>query len=265
MPVLPGLGKAHEFWIEPLAYQAAPGAAVKAGLRNGQGFKGVDLPWFDRRNVRVEAWVAGRMMPLTGRAGDIPALSVPEAEPGVLVLLHQAAPARLTYAGWEVFLSFLDHKDLDWALEAHAARGLPQEDVTEVYSRFSKAVVRVGAAPLQGTVDVPTGMEVEFVALADPAAIGADGEMPVRLLYRDAPRADAQVEVYEKDAEGQVVTTRLRTDAAGEVRVPVRGGRNYLLDHVVLREPAGSVAGVDGKPAPMWESLWASMTFAVPG
>ena len=53
------------------------------------------------------------------------------------------------------------------------------------------------------------------------------------------------------------VITYLATDAKGEAVIPVRPGHRYLLDAVVLREaPDG-----DG---PVWESLWAAMTFAVP-
>ena len=74
------------------------------------------------------------------------------------------------------------------------------------------------------------------------------------------PRKNAKVTVFERDPEGTVTVFYLRTDADGEVSVPVKAGFDYLLDSVVLRgvEPERQGDAV-------WESFWAALTFSVRG
>jgi hypothetical protein len=85
--------------------------------------------------------------------------------------------------------------------------------------------------------------------------------MAVALFYQDAPRPDAQVEVFARAPDGTVTVTLHRTDAAGEARVPVAPGHDYLFDAVVLRP---SLEAGSQERAPVWETLWAALTFAVP-
>ncbi|MGH1425343.1 MAG: DUF4198 domain-containing protein [Pseudooceanicola sp.] len=258
LPVLDTQLKAHEFWIEPEKYLIAPDSGVRANLRNGQEFNGSDLSWFDRRNVRVENVFAGKVRKITGRAGDIPALQVPAPGSGLMVLVHQSEATLLTYKDWDTVLSFAAHKDFPWFAQRHRTRGLPEDAVTEVYTRFSKSLVGFGGAKGQ---DQAVGLEVEIVALANPYTDDLGGGLPVKVIYRDTPQPDVQVEAYAKAPDGTVTLTQLRTDAQGQALVPVIAGHSYLIDHVVLREPDPATNYADKA---MWESLWASLTFAVP-
>ncbi len=100
-------------------------------------------------------------------------------------------------------------------------------------------------------------METEFVALANPYTADMDLGLPVQLLYQDAPRPGAQVEVFDRAPDGTVRVTTAQTDAKGIALIPVSPGHEYLLDAVFLR------------PAPdldeaVWESHWASITFKIP-
>ena len=38
------LARAHEFWIEPLSYEARVGGKIEGVLRNGEFFKGSSYP-----------------------------------------------------------------------------------------------------------------------------------------------------------------------------------------------------------------------------
>ncbi len=66
---------AHEFWIEPLAYQVEPEGRLEAHLVNGQDFAGTKIPYLPRGFANflifTDANTAARV---TGRAGDLPAL-----------------------------------------------------------------------------------------------------------------------------------------------------------------------------------------------
>ena len=249
---VPGL--AHEFWIEPENYQIDAGEKVVAHLRNGEFFKGSSVAYFERRTVRFEAIQDGTRFPIAPRMGDIPAVDMVATEPGLLVLVHETEAATLKYTEWEKFLKFADHKDFPDVALRHAARDIPQTGFTETYRRFAKSLVGVGEG---GGKDIATAMETEFVALANPYVEPLAEGMPVQLFYRQMPRADAQIEVFEKSPEGKVEVTLLRSDADGRAVIPVKPGHSYLIDAVVLRE-------VNDDPVAVWETLWAALTFQVP-
>lgn len=249
---LPGL--AHEFWIEPEEYQVESGAPLVAHLRNGQKFNGSSIAYFERRTARFELIGAGSTTTLGPRMGDIPALDMAAPGPGLLVILHETTASTLKYTEWEKFQAFADHKDFPDIRARHLARGLPETGFTESYRRFAKALVAIGTGD---GADAPTGMETEFVALANPYRDPLAQGMPVQLLYKGAPRADAQVEVFEKAPDGAVVITLMRSDADGRALIPVKPGHSYLIDAVVLRE-------MENDPVSVWETLWAALTFAVP-
>lgn len=202
--------------------------------------------------------VRGTRQPVAGRAGDLPAIQGLKTKPGLVVLVHQSKPQTVTYEAWEKFQKFVDHKDFGDIRAAHAARGLQETPLREVYTRFAKSLLSVGHGK---GADAATGLETEIVALANPYRDDLSGGLPVRVLYQGNPRADAQVELFERAPKGQVTTTYHRTDAQGEVMLPVLPGHQYLVDAVVLRVPAQELAE---RYRAQWETLWASLTFAVP-
>ena len=245
---------AHEFWISPQNYQVETGAPLLADLRTGQNFTGAAYPFFAGQTARFELIRDGRAEVYTGRMGDLPALSTAAGDDGLVVILHQTMPSTVAYATWEKFAEFAAHKDFPDIRARHLARGLPEDGFREVYTRYAKALVGVGAA--RGA-DAPTGLETEFVALTNPYTDDpADGFL-VQLLYRGMPREQAQVELFDRAPGDAVTVSRLRTDAAGKVRIPVTPGHEYLLDAVVLRPAQAGAAAA-------WETLWAAMTFSAP-
>jgi uncharacterized GH25 family protein len=176
---------------------------------------------------------------------------------GLVVIVHETSDSTLTYTEWDKFIDFVEHKDFDSALAAHAARGLPETGFKESYRRYAKALIAVGSG---AGSDAPTGLETEIVALANPYTDDLSGGLPVRVLYQDAPRADAQVELFEKGPDEAVVVTLHRTDAEGVARLPVKPGYEYLVDAVILRDTGND----DTETGPVWHSLWAALTFATP-
>lgn len=245
---------AHEFWIEPETYQVPAGAPLTAHFRNGQNFSGASLAYFDNHNARLDLVSNGASVPFQGRMGDVPAVQTVAPGNGLLVIVHQTAPSTLTYATWDKFRTFAEHKDFPDIRQRHLARGFPESGFSERYHRFAKALIAVGDG---AGSDARTGLETEFVALLNPYTDDMTAGLPVLLLYRDSPRTDAQVEVFARAPDGKVSIDRLRTDADGLVTIPVQPGHAYLLDAVILRP-------LEDGSAEVWETLWAAMTFAVP-
>jgi uncharacterized GH25 family protein len=250
---------AHEFWIEPLEFQVENDQPVVADLRNGQLFDGTRLPFMASSNTYFEAVFGVTRIPVTGRMGDRPAITLPPlGADGLLILAHEAAASDLTYKEWEKFLKFATHKDFTDAADIHTARGWPMENFKETYTRHSKALIAVGNG--EGA-DQDLGLWTEFVARDNPYAADFDGTLDVSLLFDSKPRADAQIEVYARDAQGVVTVTITRTDVQGNAAIPVQAGFDYMLDAVVL-SPASDAEIPEGMP--VWETYWASLTFAVP-
>ncbi len=246
---------AHEFWISPDAYQVESGAPIVAAIRVGQDFDGPSYAFIPRNIRRFDLVQGDTVIEATGRIGDRPALTQEVPQDGLWTVVHATADTALKYKDWETFLSFLDHKDADWAAERHIERGLSKDNVRETYSRYGKSLIGVG---MPEGADRRVGMIVEIVAGANPYA-SEISEMPVQVFYDGNVRADEQVEVFDRAPDGTVSITRYRTDDEGRLNVPVEAGHEYLVDSVVMREldPAGEDDAA-------WETLWASLTFRMP-
>lgn len=245
---------AHEFWIEPQQYQVESGQPVQADLLVGENFEGAPQVYFETRVDRFELVRDGTRVPYNGRMGDVPALQLPDQGDGLLVIAHETRATELKYKTWADFEAFATHKGYSDIRVRHLARGLPDRDFWESYTRHAKSLIAVGTGI--GS-DQPLGLETEFVALSNPYTDDLGGGFLVSLTYLGQPRADAQIEIFERAPDGNVTTGIARSDLDGRVRIPVRSGYSYLLDAVVLR-PAP-----DGDRA-VWQSLWAALTFAVP-
>ncbi|MDF1728262.1 MAG: DUF4198 domain-containing protein [Sulfitobacter sp.] len=248
---------AHEFWFAPLDYQVDRGERLQAHFINGEEFEGTTLSYFDRSNRRFDIVIKGAVLPLSPRSGDRPALDIPvPIEDGLIVVVHESTPSLVTYREWEKFLRFTEHKDFAEAAADHEAAGWSKENFKESYTRHIKTLIAAGDG--SGS-DQATGLKTEFVALTNPYEDTFDNDMKVRLLLDGAPRADAQVEVFDRAPDGTVNISLSRTDGDGIATVPVAPGHTYLFDAVVL-QPFPAVAEDD----PVWQTLWAALTFQVP-
>ena len=249
---------AHEFWLEPLAYQVEADGNLTAHIVNGQDFKGVKLPFVPQRFTHFITFNGGNSQQVTSRIGDSPALDQAPLSEGLNIVAYQARNSDVSYETWEKFQKFLDHKDLGDQLANHEARGFPLENFKEVYSRYSKTLIGVGSA---AGADKRVGLETEIVALTNPYIDDLSVGVRVQLFYRTDVRANEQIEVFEKNQDDVANIFLVRTDDQGIATVPVKSGYSYMLDAVVLRKPAVQLAADTGAA---WETLWANLTFMAP-
>lgn len=247
---------AHEFWIEPETFALPDGAPVVAQTIVGTELKGATYSYNPRDFTRFEIVTDAGVQPVEGRLGDKPALNMVPEGTGLATIVHVTRDHSLIYRKWEKFTAFCTHKDFTWALDRHIARGLAQDLVRERYSRHAKSLVALGDG---AGADREMGLLTEIVAEANPYTDDLSGGFPVRVLYQGAPRADVQVELFERNAAGDVTIRLYRTDDQGRVSVDVTPGHFYLVDSVVMRE-----LEVTEDKDPAWESLWASLTFETP-
>lgn len=247
---LANIAIAHEFWISPLSYTVETGTEIAADIRIGQDFVGATYSYIPSTFARFDLIRNGETYPVVGELGDKPALTMP-ADDGLTVIVHETKPERLTYANWDKFQTFIDHKDLGVTKVMHGSRDLPFEKFAERYVRYAKSLVATGDG---AGSDVETGMKTEIVALANPYTDDLSDGLRVRVLRDGTPRGDAQVEVFAK-WDGAVTVTLTRTDADGIATIPMTPNTEYLLDAVFLEPTSGDS---------VWLSSWASLTFQTP-
>lgn len=253
-----GGGKAasHEFWISPEAYQVEQGAPLLAHFRVGENFKGSAYSYLERNTARFEVVMGGQSFDHGAVIGDRPALSRSVPGQGLAIVVHETTDSALTYRDWAKFVNFVESKDLGDALTRHQDRGLPETGFIETYRRYAKSLIAVGHGD---GVDQNMGLDTEIIALANPFAPSLGDTLPVKVLLYGTPRADAQVEVFERQPDGSVTAFLRRTNGDGVAILPVKPGHEYQVDSVVLeaRDTTDALSAV-------WHSMWANLTFAVP-
>lgn len=251
------IATAHEFWISPRDHQIAPTEALVADLRVGQDFRGAAQSYFPARFARFEIRMGDVTVAVEGRIGDLPALDMAAPGEGLAVVIHETDNYDLKYKERVLFENFVEHKDLEGVLKAHALRGLPELDWREAYTRYAKALIAVG----DGTgADAPVGLHHEIVAGLNPYVDDLSGGMPITVLLDGTPRVNAQVEVFSQDREGEVAQSFYRTDASGQAVIPMEPDTEYMVDAVVMEDTGND----DPAAGPVWHSAWANLTFKTP-
>ncbi len=245
---------AHEFWLAPLDYIVEPDTAVAADLRNGQNFTGIKLPYLPNNTALFETWHEGEKITYSGRVGDFPAFQSDGFDAGLLVVVHETTKSRISYATMEKFEAFVQDKGRADILEQHRARGLPETDFTELYSRHVKTLIAVGDG--QGA-DRNFGLKTEIIALTNPYTPNFEGTMQVEWRLDDVPQPNSTVILFDRALAGDVTTTHLETDAQGQLRFATQPGHTYLVDAVGFASAAEESDAV-------WETYWAALTFQVP-
>ena len=247
---VPGPVSAHEFWLEPHRFVVGDGEVLKADIRVGELFKGDVQPLIPVRAKRFTLETPESSEPVPGTVGDLPAVSMTVEGKGTAVLAYESAGDRITFNDWQRFADYLEIEGLTEIAARHAARGLSQDQVTEIYTRYAKALVSLGG---ESGADRVVGFPLELVALDDPFAAGSDDTIRIQLLFDGKPLADRQVSLFVRIAPNEKAPRiDLRSDSNGLVTIKLAGDGPWLISSVhMIEAPEGRNAD--------WESLWASL------
>jgi hypothetical protein len=246
---------AHEFWIEPHDFSIGTDSKIQADLRVGQDFKGDAFPFIPSRFSAFRQHDSRGAADVAGVTGDLPALSVKPRSDGLTIFTYVSAGERIRFRDWDKFAAYLDMEGLTAIPARHDARGLPRDDIRELYTRCAKTLVSVGDVP--GEQDRATGMRLELVAGESPMTLTAGAEMSFTLLWEGKPLADTQVALFRKGESTDTGTRTLtRTNETGLASFTIPATGTYMAASVHMTEaPADRNAD--------WQSYWASLTFGV--
>ncbi|MEM8750974.1 MAG: DUF4198 domain-containing protein [Pseudomonadota bacterium] len=245
---------AHEYYLIPQNFSPDAGSEVAIEHRLGQRFKGDEMPWISKWNIRSELWTSDTSAKVEGKDGDRPALTVTLPKTELTAVIHQSNIEYLTFQTWEKFRAYVLKEGIAYALQPSLDGSKPKEKLLEAYSRFAKTLITPNGTT-QGK-DRPTGLKVELVALENPMAIDPKTAMPVQLLYDGKPLAGAMIKVFV--GQDTAPAYKILTNTDGQAKIPAAGPGPYLLNAIHITDPQSP-----GKPVEQahWESFWASLTF----
>jgi uncharacterized GH25 family protein len=236
---------AHEFWIEPSAFNLESGARVDVRLCVGDGFEGWSLARNEQRIERFAAIGAQTEQRLLGLDGADPAGVARLETPGGHILAFESKHSLSTMQA-EEFSAYLKEKGLEQILTQRARRGETRFAARDAYTRHAKALIRVGDSR-EAIADRAIGLRLELIAEPERGA----GARVFQLLYRQKPLVDALLTATRLGgAEGDL---HARTDK--------RGRATFVLERAgVWRIGAVHMIEARDKKIADWESLWASIT-----
>ena len=245
---------AHDFRIQPDRFHAEPGARIGVRLYIGDGFGGMprlrDPAHIRRFFVRGPG---GGAAPVPGERNRMTVGEIGPLERGAHILGYESAWIFTTIPA-DIFEAYLTKEGFGAALAARSARGEAGMPGREAYARSAKAVVHAGGGA-EG-FDAVLGLPLELTPEQPPAALRPGATLAVRLLLHGAPLAGAAVTAYPAADPGAAVSAN--TDSAGRAELLLLHAGPWLARAVHMRPAAPEREGAD------WESLWASLAFAVP-
>ncbi len=249
-------GLAHEYWLHPQNFQLQTEDSIRVDIRVGQHFKGNTYAYLPTEIETAQIYLANRSGPIKARFGDIPAINQAPLGEGLTILTVASEPFKLTYNSADKFRDFLKYDGIEWVQKEHEKRGLPETGFTEAYRRHAKTLVKVGNG--QGS-DRRTGLEFEWVVLTNPYTNKTD-KLSAQLWWRDKLFANAAFRVFILK-DGTVSESTYVTDENGVAIFPRIADAIYMINAVHMILPANELVV---KMNAVWESRWASVTFATP-
>lgn len=244
---------AHEYWLQPEDFIIEPKTKMRIHIKIGQHFKGNNQPYLPDEVKSIKIHRQDKTVTVKPRLGDYPAISYAPLGDGLNIVALETHLFKLNYEYWEKFENFVESEGIDWVFAQHYKRSLPSDDFIEAYRRHAKTLLHAGSGAGQ---DRKVGLEFEWVLQANPYT--ETGELVAQLWWRGAVFADSQARLFVK-SNGQVMEHILRTDQQGRVSFERLPNAVYLLNAVHMIVPdQDTVNQTDA----VWESRWASITFA---
>ena len=248
----------HELWIDTTDFKVEKDTMINLNLRNGENFDGFSLGYFDR-SVKELYWRQnGKKFNNNSRQGDNPALQISPTDNGLVSIIYVSKPSIIKYKDFSKFQNFVMEKHSPSAVEIHKNLDFPLENFSEIYTRYSKALVGVGTSK---GFDTENNLELELVALENPYTDNMADGIEILALYNGNPRVFSNLNVFERsNTDSSVNTFVVKTNDKGVAVVEVKNDCTYLIDNVIIR-PANKKLFKDR--GVIWESLWAALTFSV--
>lgn len=241
-------GTAHQFWIEPMAYNPPVAQLIPVSLLVGDGFPGESYP---RNYNHINKFVSEAddgVRPIPGFPNQDPAGFFAGRIDGLHVIRYSSndTETRLDARTFNQYLREEGHLDL---LEARQSRGEGQLDVVENFRRCAAAYVWVGTAE-EGSVPAAS-LELELVPDNAVMTSQIGPQFAGRLVAGGSPCPGRLVKFFHESTEQLPVFTK-RTDENGSFSADLLRPGRWMLSSVMI-------SGEGNR----YSSVWTSLTFVV--
>lgn len=252
--LLSGRTDAHDLWLVPQeASQAGMPSVVKAisGTKFPKGDHAPDPAKFARRIVIFPNGAEGKLE-AAGTEDMAGLLRFTPTDTGVYMVAIETTP-KLISLDAAAFNSYLVSDGLTHVYLLRAKEGSLDKPAKERYSKFPKAILRVGSG--KGDPTKPVGTRLEIVPLRDPLDSKTGDTLKIRVLFSGKPLPEANLG-WDHPGDGELPVGTVRTNENGEALVPIskQGLMTIRLTHMTRPKMEEFE----------WESFWTSLTFYVP-
>lgn len=252
---------AHDFWVQPQAFQAVPSQLVSFTLQVGHG------PYRQRSPIPASRIVRFQVLgPSDGavdlRGGLHPGDVSADGEfglkaQGTHLLVLETDNRAQSHLPSVRFNDYLRVEGLSPALERRTREHRMDVDETEIYSRHAKVIMQAGGFdPVVPTVVTkPVGLVLEIVPGVNPYAVPRPRALPLRVFYQGRPLPGATVKLTNLDHDERPVEVHV-TDGAGGATFSFPASGKWLLNVIWTRAlPADAEAD--------YETDFSSLSFGV--
>lgn len=248
------LGQAHEFWMQPNRFHFAAGEALILSFSVGEDF--TREPWkFKKDKVEKLEWhYAGGSADLRDRIaeGVDQNVTVSLPEEGTHMVVIQTYDSFIAIDG-EQFNAYLEEDGLEEALDFRKKNNLLADSARELYSRYSKTLVQVGARTDE-TYKKVIGLPIEIIPLQNPYALKVGDRIQFKILFRGQPLFGALVKIFNRH-NNRTTIQNIYSQQDGTIETTVSNNGSWLVGVVKI------VASGDRRAD--WKSYWGSLVFGI--
>ena len=250
--------QAHDFWLQPVNFQLAPGGTTTMSIQVGHGINRQQSLITIDRVTRFDS-----MGMNTGRVDRISELHLGDANADTTLDFPKSGLQVLSFATNGTYSDLPDIRYNDYAkfegltlaIDQRTRTNTMDQDGKEVYSRRAKALIQVGPYSKKDDVAARTivGLSLEIVPEINPYSPAFKGALPVRVYYEGKPLAGATVMMNNlqfDDRPTQIVVS----DAQGRATVNCPRVGEWQVN-VVWTKP------IQGDPKADYETTFSSLTF----
>ncbi len=256
-----GAAIAHDFWVQPSRWHAAPLDTVALTQMVGHGADRQLSRLPASRILRFEAIAPdGRRTDLkkqtAGVDGERQTRLKLEGDGAHLIVLQSDARAQ-SHLPLTRFEAYLREEGLTAALDARKRADRSTTDGSENYRRNAKTIVLVGTPTRANgrSIAKPAGLALEIVPDDDLFMSPRPTEMSLRIFYHGRPLGGALVKLTDLDNDTKPVAQR-RSAADGRARFAMPGTGKWRAN-VVWTRPNEPGAATD------FETDFSSLSFAL--
>ena len=247
----------HDLWLVPPNHPVAVGDKVDVVIAVGMDFP-VSLSAVSPARLTVTAVDASHEiqnveLKQNDQVKQTVATFVPDAA-GSWLVSCTTQPNQLEMKGAD-FNNYLLHDGLPHVLAQRMERGELDRDAREQYSKYTKALLRVGNGESNRVESKVLGQKLEIILLENPSKKKTGETLKAQVLFEGRPLERANL-CWDHPGNGEAYFGQTWTDEGGNAILPISRTGLMTLRLVHMTQPQTE--------AYEWESFWSSFTFVVP-